>query len=280
MDSELGTNFQPIVNIRTCLVAGYEALVRPVDRTGSAIRPADFFAGRSARATVGLDRACRRAHLRNFARLDLGLVFLNVHPLAALADAQDGTHVRETLEEIRRLGIPASRVCLEMLENACHDEHGLAEAVRRYRRAGFRVALDDFGVERSDFDRVLSLKPDFVKIDRSVLCEAVSCATAGSLLPAIVAFLHDAGARVIIEGVETAAEAQCATLAGADLLQGFYLDAPGRAGRMPAAPPRAREPARPRAHAHRHLDGIDLASMIGSPLARLFQSGRTMAFAA
>lgn len=279
MHGEIATNFQPIVSIRSGLVAGYEALARPVDREGNAIRPGDFFAGRGRRATVNLDRSCREAHLRNFARLDLGLVFLNVHPFAAVADADDASHVDRTLVALRGLGIPASRVCLELLENACEDERLLAQAVRIYRQAGFRIALDDFGVERSDFDRVLSLRPDFVKIDRSVLTEAVSSAKAGLLLPAIVAFLHEAGARVIVEGVETALEAQCASLAGADLLQGFYLDGPGRASRVPSAPPRPREPAHQRALAHR-LDGIDIASMIGSPLARLFAAGRSMSFAA
>ena len=75
--------------------------------------------------------------------------------------------------EIALHGIAPGRVCIEILDDECGDEDLLAEAVSLCRATGIRVAMGDFGIARSNIDRVTALAPDFVKIDRARLDEAV-----------------------------------------------------------------------------------------------------------
>jgi EAL domain-containing protein (putative c-di-GMP-specific phosphodiesterase class I) len=175
---------------------------------------------------VLLDWTLRALHLRNFARVDPGdrILFLNVHPEAAVDDAKSG---HELGDLIRYYGLVPKRVCVEILEAGCADEALLRRAVSTYRALGVTIAMDDFGTARSNFDRIVRLRPDIVKIDRSLLADAVIGEDrARRMLAALVELLHEANARVAIEGIENAVEARVALEAGADFLQGFHFGSP------------------------------------------------------
>jgi EAL domain-containing protein (putative c-di-GMP-specific phosphodiesterase class I) len=234
----LATHFQPIYCVRRGKCHGFEALVRATDGDGAAVRPNEIFDATASNRRVLLDWTLRALHLRNFARLDPGHghLFINVHPEAVVNDATRG---RELGALIRYYGLVPKRVCVEILEAGCADEGLLREAVSAYRALGVTIAMDDFGVAHSNFDRVVRLRPDIVKIDRSLLSEAMIGETrARRVLSALVDLVHEANARVAIEGIESAAEAQVALEANADFLQGFHFglpcaalpdDAPGQA---------------------------------------------------
>jgi EAL domain-containing protein (putative c-di-GMP-specific phosphodiesterase class I) len=219
----IATCFQPIFSVHSSALAGFEALARPVTAAGVPIATGDFFAARSTAELARIDRECRRAHVSRFAALDegRGMLYLNVHPRALLADASDDLRA-----ELGLHGLEPSRVCIEILEDDSGDEGLLAEAVAFCRQTGIRVAMDDFGIARSNFDRVAALSPDYVKIDRSILNETMGCTKAARLLPSAIRVLHDAGAQVVVEGIEEAPEALCAIEAGADFVQGFYFGIP------------------------------------------------------
>lgn len=222
----LWTHFQPIYSVRRAGCTGYEALIRAADLDGVAIRPDRLFEVALARGDGALlDWICRALHLRNFASVDPGdrTLFINVHPQAALGDA---SCAREFDHLIRYYGATPKRICVEILESACDDEGMLREAVAAYRELGASIAMDDFGIGRSNFDRIVSLRPEMVKIDRSVLNEAVGDEKARRMLPGVIELLHEAGAQVTIEGVESANEALIAMDSGADHLQGHYFAAP------------------------------------------------------
>jgi len=72
----------------------------------------------------------------------------------------------------------------------------------------------------------VTLRPDLVKLDRSVLADAVGDAKARQLLPSVVELIHECGSKVVVEGVEDCTEALIALDAKADYLQGFYLSMP------------------------------------------------------
>ena len=67
--------------------------------------------------------------------------------------------------------IDPANVVIEILETGVSDESQLVDAVNLYRSLGCKVAIDDFGVGFSNFDRLWRLRPDFVKIDRSIILE-------------------------------------------------------------------------------------------------------------
>jgi EAL domain-containing protein (putative c-di-GMP-specific phosphodiesterase class I) len=221
----LTSAFQPIYCTAECRPIGYEALVRASDANGNCVRPAELFSAVGDDEVVFLDWACRALHLRNFAALgasDLRL-FLNVHPRAA---SQDAIHLSAMRDLIRHHGFVPSQVCAEILENSVECENALTEGAAAYRDLGLMIAMDDFGVGRSNFDRIVSLRPDMVKLDRSVLADAVGDSKARLLLPNVVELIHECGSKVVVEGVEDCTEALIALDAKADYLQGFYLSTP------------------------------------------------------
>ena len=222
--ASLTTHFQPIYSVRSGFALGFEALARASDTRGVAIRAEDFFARAGADRTL-LDWACRALHLRNYATVDPGdrTLFLNIHPEAAIRDVRRG---REFAELIRYYGLVPKRVCVEILEAPCSDEDLLRAAVASYRDLGVSIAMDDFGVGASNLDRLRGLRPDVVKIDRSILAAAIGDEAAGKMLPGMVALVHQSYARVAIEGIESRSEALVAIDAKADYLQGFFLAVP------------------------------------------------------
>lgn len=222
----LSSHFQPIYGIRRESCMGYEALVRAVEADGRPCPPAQLFERSFAEGRgVELDWVCRALHLRNFARVDPGdrKLFINIHSRASEEDPHSAS---EFADLVRFYGLSPRRVCVEILEDSCRDERVLREMVGAYRRAGAAIAMDDFGLGRSNFDRIVALRPDVVKVDRSILVQAVGDEKARRLLPAIIELLHETGAQVGVEGIESAHEAMIAIDSGADQLQGFYFSKP------------------------------------------------------
>lgn len=223
----LASVFQPIYGIHEGRAVGYEGLVRATDANGKLVRSARLFENLGDDEAISLDRTSRTLHLRSFASLDPGtpMLHLNLDPRAAVVEAQNA---RAVGSRVRYFGLTPSRVCFEILEGACADEGLLVDAVAAYREMGFSIAIDDFGAARSNFDRLAALRPDFVKLDRMLLTDAVGEERARRMLPSVVDMLHATGTKVMVEGVEDAADALVAIEAGADYLQGYHLSLPGQ----------------------------------------------------
>jgi len=224
----LSTHFQPVYCVERGGCTGYEALIRAVKPDGTSLESDRLFAEVPAERSLLLDWVCRALHLRNFATVDKGnrTLFINVDPRAAIADAE-GAQAFANL--VRYYGLTTNRLCVEILEKDCRDEGLLQEAVCAYREFGAMIAMDDYGVGRSNLDRVVALRPDIVKVDRSLLANAIGNTKARAMLPAVAQTLHHAGCKVGVEGVESATEALLAIEAGADYLQGNYFAAPAPA---------------------------------------------------
>lgn len=224
-DASLSTLFQPIYCLRRRGCLGFEALVRAHDAGGSAIGIDAVLRSTLEPERALLDWTCRALHLRNYATVDPGdrILFVNIHPEAAIGDASNG---RDLAELIRYYGLAPKRVCIEILEIPSSDEERLREAVAAYRDLGASIAMDDFGVGASNEARLMALRPDVVKIDRTILAATHGAEATAKMLPAMIARLHEARSRVVVEGIETRAQALAAIAAKADYLQGYLFAAP------------------------------------------------------
>lgn len=222
----LASHFQPIFAVREPACHGYEALLSAIDADGLAVDSTDLFSRCVTSERSTLDWACRALHLRNYAKFDPEerVLFLNVHPQDAVHDAG---WARELGDLVRYYGLLPKRVCVEILAGECGDESLLRDAVAVYRGLGLAIAIDDFGRGRSNFDRVLDLGPDVVKVDRALCADGLlGWGRARRMLAGMIELLHDARARVVVGGIQGATEARVAVDAGADFLQGFHLCAP------------------------------------------------------
>jgi EAL domain-containing protein (putative c-di-GMP-specific phosphodiesterase class I) len=227
---QLRSVFQPILG----RVGGdlqplaYEALLRVYDQQERPLTIEQFF-GRASSAdeVVYLDRLCRVIHSLNFHSqgLDDCLLFLNVHGrhLLGIASGKHGTTF-ETL--LGYCGLRPSQVVLEIIESDIDDLSLLQTAIAAYKRKGFRIAIDDFGARHSNFDRLWQLTPDLVKLDRELLTQSVVNPRARTVFPKLIEIIHDLGAQVVCEGIETQEQHDIAQAAGADLVQGFFYGRP------------------------------------------------------
>ncbi len=223
----LSSHLQPIVSFSHRRVVGHEGLVRAADPAGQAVPPLTLLRqADSAAELIGLDRSCRYLHIGQAAHYAAeGYLFLNMHPLAfASMESTDCAGFMHATTQA--FGLPPERIVIEITEDVLTDDSAFESSVHYLRELGFRIALDDFGAGHSNFDRVWRLKPEIVKLDRDFAVRAAEDEGARRLLPQIVELLHEAGSLVLLEGIESAAQARIAMSADVDFAQGYFFGRP------------------------------------------------------
>jgi EAL domain-containing protein (putative c-di-GMP-specific phosphodiesterase class I) len=231
------TVFQPIFELETRDVLGYEALARgPRDTLFETPRAMVSLSTRVGMATE-LDRLCCEAAIAAFAVGPAsGKLFLNTLP-ATLADAAwTGERLLPLLEG---LGMPPSAVVLEVSERQASPAEEWLDPLVAYREYGFGIALDDVGTGKLARETVVRAKPDFLKLDVSLVHDLHENLVQQEILATLIRLARTIGAEVVAEGVERAEEAEALHRAGARFGQG-YLFAP------PAAEDRQSRSRRPR----------------------------------
>ncbi|HEX3776034.1 MAG TPA: EAL domain-containing protein [Polyangiaceae bacterium] len=223
-DHTLRTALQPVLSLAHHKPVGYEALLRAYDPDDRLVSPHRMFrkAGDDA---IALDQICRALHVQNCVLQGIGhnWIFLNVSPALILEGHSTRTILPRVLEHY---GVPPHRVVVEILETTAYDEENLARCVQYFREIGCLVAIDDFGAGESNFERIWRLKPDIVKLDRSMVLEAMRTPRVRRILPGLVSLIHEAGCLVVMEGLETAEHALIAMESDVDFVQGFYFGEP------------------------------------------------------
>jgi EAL domain-containing protein (putative c-di-GMP-specific phosphodiesterase class I) len=225
-DYRIRSAFQPIYSFAHGRPVGFEGLARARDRSGLSISPMTLLASERTRdGTIFLDRLLRALHVSNFAEWssDSAWLFLNVAPVVVVNGRTMGPFFKELLSAFR---VPPERVVVEVTENETNDEGVLEESAQYYKDMGCLLAIDDFGAGHSNFHRIWRLRPDIIKLDRLMVSQAVDDPVARRGLMAIAGLLHEIGALVLAEGIETEQEALVAIQAEVDLLQGFLLQRP------------------------------------------------------
>lgn len=227
--------FQPIVDLGTLQLAGYEALAR--FEVGAQRRPDLWF---EVAGEVGLreelELAAIRAATRRFDDLPDGtFLSLNASPETAMSEG-----LGEAL-----LGLPLDRVDLEITEHApIPDYAALSTALAPHRAAGLRLAIDDAGAGFASLRHIIRLQPDVIKLDISLVRDIDTDRARRSLAIALVSFAMEMGLSIVAEGIETAAELETLRNLHVRFGQGYFLGRPGplpsrtdRIGRGPASLP-------------------------------------------
>jgi EAL domain-containing protein (putative c-di-GMP-specific phosphodiesterase class I) len=226
---QLSSSFQPVFSFPHGRPVGYEALIRVADAQGVPVSPVSLFERVDGfEQQVWLDRLCRLVHVHNFCTQSSGdaWLFLNIHPAVFLHSVQQSKLLTHAVDLLNQLGIPMHRLVLEVTEDVMAQDHNFEEAVAWAREVGCLLALDDFGAGHSNFDRVWRLRPEIVKLDRSLLRRAMGSPRVARMLGQVVSLLHECGSLALLEGVESEDEAQLALDADVDLVQGYYFARP------------------------------------------------------
>lgn len=222
---QLHSAFQPILSVVHKRVVGHEALIRAVDERNEALCPGQIFPRLTAVHSAGeVNELFSRLHLQTFAgQNNGGWLFLNFSPDSMPNRRKVGDLYGAWLSEH---GVPPNRVVVEIIETRALDEGLLEDAVAGFRDLGCLVAIDDFGAGESNFERIWRLRPDIVKLDRAMIIEAAENPVVARILPGLVSLIHEAGCLVVMEGIETARQAQLAVESNSDFVQGYWFARP------------------------------------------------------
>jgi EAL domain-containing protein (putative c-di-GMP-specific phosphodiesterase class I) len=224
--------YQPVVSLDTHDVVGYEALARaPVSSGWSSLTALIEYATRIGRLPE-LDWICRAAAYRG--ALEAGLpaqmpLFVNTEP------ASSRTTCPVDLAEIIQQGTDRLQIVAEVTERSvASDPAGLLSAVEQLRSQSHRIALDDVGADADSQAMMSLLRPDVIKLDRTVTHHHTT-PQAISVINAARAEAERTGALILAEGIETPQHLASAKSLGATLGQGWLLGSPAALPRHIAA---------------------------------------------
>ena len=224
----LSSVYQPIVDLGTGDIFGYEALTR--GPRGTALEsPATLFAiADEVDLTVELDRACFRGALRNALALEpVHRLFVNLLPMSFY----DAPFIEvEVGNLLAAAGLTPANIVFEITERlAIENFASFKRALAAYTAMGFGVAIDDVGTRHSNLETVMSLRPHFIKVS-DVLVRGIARSTVKrEMLRSLRHIADTVDAVMIAEGIEHVEDV--AEIRGLDLRygQGYYMARPGAA---------------------------------------------------
>jgi EAL domain-containing protein (putative c-di-GMP-specific phosphodiesterase class I) len=216
--------YEPIVDLASGRVVGMEALARWHHPERGVLRPGDFIAQiEDSHLIVDLDLAILENSVADFAS------WLHLDPDLRLSVNVSGVHfghedsVGRIAAVAEAAGVDPRRVILEITETAMATTNSKVEAkfVAELREHGFVVVLDDLGGGWAPMDRLLSVRVDGFKIDRSITL-AFGTTVGEALVRAMAGFAADLSMMLVIEGIESSEQAAVAARWGCTWGQGHY----------------------------------------------------------
>ena len=225
--------YQPLVDLKTNEIGGFEALVRWNHPERGLVSPADFI---PLAEEIGLivplgewvlKEACARA--ANWP----GKLSIAVN----LSPVQFGsrTLVLSVISALGASGLPASRLELEITETVLlQDSVATLQTLHQLRELGVRIAMDDFGTGYSSLSYLRTFPFDKIKIDRSFVGELGKDNDGLAIVRAIAGLGTSLGMITTAEGVETREQLEMLRTEGCSQVQGYFFSPPRPAKDIPA----------------------------------------------
>jgi EAL domain-containing protein (putative c-di-GMP-specific phosphodiesterase class I) len=225
LDRKVTSVYEPIVDVNTRTVFGYEALARGPE--GSDLRsPLTLFGIAEKEDLVfELDCLCRASGLEGAIDYPKGTkLFLNIRPTTIHDPNFKAEKLIGTLE---RCQLQPSDVVFEISEQeSIHNFETFLEIRDYYRGLGFQIALDDTGAGYAGLESMVRLSPEFIKVDRSFVSGVDQDPVRQDLLGALQAVAGRTGSRIIGEGLDTLEELETLAALGIEFGQGWLFGKP------------------------------------------------------
>jgi diguanylate cyclase (GGDEF)-like protein len=222
---EVRPYFQPIVDLRTRRVIGFEALARWNDPDLGAQSPAVFIPIAEERGIIGplSQLLLRRATAAACAWPDELFLSFNLSQ-SQLVDQNTALTILTTLDQN---GFDPRRLEIEITETGLmSDPVSAKRIISELQRAGIRVALDDFGTGQSSLGRLREFRFDKLKIDRSFVAPITEDKPSEHIVKAILSLCDGLGMTAVAEGIETEAQVRRLVQLGCTGGQGFLFGRP------------------------------------------------------
>jgi diguanylate cyclase (GGDEF)-like protein len=217
--------YQPIVDMRTGLVVGFEGLSRPDPRTAFEDASSLFTVAEQSGRTADLDWVCIRSIIAGATALEEDQTLsLNLSPMTIEAPEFQTLPLLGLLSKVR---IPPSRIILEITERQGIDEFDtLRTKLNACRAAGFRIAIDDLGAGNSGLRLLSQIQFDIVKIDLSLVQAGTQREASLDIVRTLMELATRWGAYAVAEGVETLDQLHMLRTIGLGHAQGYLLGRP------------------------------------------------------
>ena len=229
--AELTVAYQPIFDLKTGAISGYEALLRWEHAERGSVPPSTFIPVAEDSALIiplglwVLNRACEDAVAFQLADAREPHRFVAVNISARQLQRME--IVEEVRGALRSSGLDPSRLLLEITESVMIDDVELAiERLSALRELGVRIAVDDFGTGQSSLSYIRRLPIDMLKIDKRFIDSVDAQDADGKLAAAIIGIARVLDLSCVAEGVERPPQRERLKELGCDLAQGFLLARP------------------------------------------------------
>lgn len=221
-DDRIICYYQPIADFNTGEVTKYEALVRAIDDDGAIVAPNDFLpAAKKTKIYPSITQEVVEKACTLFAERDEDFS-INL----SIDDIKDPFTVQEILRILAQTGT-AKRVVFEILESEGIENYAeVISFITMVKSLGAKIAIDDFGTGYSNFEHVLRLDVDFIKIDGSLIREIADNPKHHIIVNTIVDFSKRIGAKTIAEFVGDEKTYNAVKELGVDYSQGYYTGKP------------------------------------------------------
>jgi PAS domain S-box-containing protein len=217
---ELVPFFQPVVELRTGKLRGFEVLARWRHPEHGPILPSNFISLAEDNGLIDelTRQVCRKAFLSSDLLSDELTLAVNVSPIQ-MRDPSLPVRIQQNAEET---GFPLSRLIVEITESALHHDLKRAQQVAADLKAmGCKLALDDFGTGYSSLRHLQSMSFDEIKIDQSFVREMTCDRHCRKIVAAIIGLGQSLGLATVSEGVETEEQADMLIWLGCEQAQGW-----------------------------------------------------------
>lgn len=225
----LRSAFQPIFSQDTSgrlSIRAFEALVR-AQNNGKPVSPPHFFSTVDKSDMLDVDALCRDLHILNMGLMGRGefKLFVNFNPGIFHSRTDIFREAHHMLDMVRKAGLHPGQIVCEITEQGS-DRKILGWLADELRQCRFRIAVDDYGAEGSDIERVDELRPEIVKFDAGWVHRFTETQPGRAMLELMVGQFAARGITVLFEGLEEDGQVDFCRKIGVQLLQGFALARP------------------------------------------------------
>ncbi len=225
MSESIETHFQPIVNLSDGSIFAYEALTRGPKGSPMESPLMLFTIAEKANLTFELDRLCRKKAIQNAKGLDKSQkVFVNTFPTTMHDPEFKGDVLQDLLNQS---GLTGPNIVFEITERFAIENYALFQREQAYYSSlGFGLAVDDIGTGYGSLEAIANLKPEYVKVDISIVRDIHQSNVKQELMKAVIDIGRKVRAKILAEGIETQEELNVVRALGCDFGQGYRLARP------------------------------------------------------
>lgn len=225
--------YQPIYNPLKKCVTGYEALLR-LKSDKKMIPPAQFIPdieknGMLREVSLWILKKVIQDYdtIKSYSFMENQKFYLSIN--TSLNEIESKSFTRKACELLKQSNLGPNKICLEIIERIkMEDLANAKQNLQELKEAGFKIAIDDFGTEYSNFDLLLKLDIDVVKVDRSLVTDIDKDSLKKEVVKFISQIARLRGKDVVLEGVELESEVNTIKEFNNErvCVQGYYYSKP------------------------------------------------------